>query len=161
MVSAYNQVNSEEAKRTIYGIMVKYAGEYHLPYVCYDMDMYVALYKYAGTCEERKYALNCIHSIIVDNSFQCVDEIIQNFKEFTLIKDYLDEEDIQEFDAICMDVLLFFEKILAEVKFEANFGQSDFVPCITVKEAENYFKQVVDIILDTKISNLESYILVS
>lgn len=159
LVAAYNQVEDADVKSFIYDAMVKYASDYHVDYSNYDMDMYVELYKCASTQGQRKYALKRMHDIAIDYSFQSLDEIIQNFKEFTLMKDYLDDQDVQEFDEICKEVLDFFKDMFIESLNEANAGQADFIPRIPVYEAKDNLVRVIGLILDTKMENLESYAL--
>jgi hypothetical protein len=159
LVAAYNQVEDADVKSFLYGAMVQYASDYHVDYSNYDMDMYVELYKCASTQGQRKYALKRMRDIAIDNSFQSLDEIIQNFKEFTLMKDYLDDQDVQEFDEICKEVLDFFKSMFAESLFEANAGQADFIPRILVYEAKDNLMRVIGLILDTQMENLESYAL--
>ena len=159
LLSAYKQVSDDDVKSFLYDAMVKYASDYHVDYSNYDMDMYVELYKCASTQGQRKYALKRMHDIAIDYSFQSLDEIIQNFKEFTLMKDYLDDQDVQEFDEICKEVLDFFKSMFAESLFEANAGQADFIPRIPVYEAKDNLMRVIGLILDTQMENLESYAL--
>ena len=159
LVAAYNQVENADVKSFIYDAMVKYASDYHVDYSNYDMDMYVELYKCASTPGQRKYAMKRMHDIAIDYSFQSLDEIIQNFKEFTLMKVYLDDQDVQEFDEICKEVLDFFKSMFAESLFEANAGQADFIPRIPVYEAKDNLMRVIGLILDTQMENLESYAL--
>ena len=159
LLSAYKQVSDDDVKDFIYDAMVKYASDYHVDYSNYDMDMYVELYKCASTQGQRKYALKRMHDIAIDYSFQSLDEIIQNFKEFTLMKDYLDDQDVQEFDEICKEVLDFFKDMFIESLNEANAGQADFIPRIPVYEAKDNLVRVVGLILDTQMKNLDSYAL--
>ena len=157
LVAAYKQVSDDDVKSFLYDGMVQYASDYHVDYSNYDMDMYVELYKCASTQGQRKYALKRMRDIAIDYSFQSLDEIIQNFKEFTLMKDYLDDQDVQEFDEICKEVLDFFKDMFIESLNEANAGQADFIPRIPVYEAKDNLVRVVGLILDTQMKNLDSY----
>jgi len=156
LVDGYNQAENDVVKSTIYDAMVEYANSYHLGYTCYDMDMYVVLYKYAKTSNERKRVLEHIYSIIADN-FLYHDELIQNFKEFTQIKEFLNENDVEEFDAICMKALDFFEQKKKESEFETFAGQSDFIPDVPLCKACEELKEIAEIIVSTDMRNLESY----
>ena len=49
LLERFYQAKSDAVKSTIYDAMVEYADSYHPGYSCYDMDMYVALYKCAKT----------------------------------------------------------------------------------------------------------------
>lgn len=157
LLDKYNQAETDAEKEKRFVAMFEYANAYREDYSNYDMDMYVELYKCASTQGQRKYALKRMHDIAIDYSFQSLDEIIQNFKEFTLMKDYLDDQDVQEFDEICKEVLDFFKSMFAESLFEANAGQADFIPRIPVYEAKDNLMRVIGLILDTKMENLESY----
>ena len=157
LLDGFFQANNEVVKSTIYDAMVEYADSYHPGYTCYDMDMYVALYKCAKTSKERKHALEHIYSIIADDSYQYHDELIQNFKEFTQIREFLNEKDVEEFDAICMEALDFFEKQKKESEFETFAGQSDFIPDVPLWKAYEELKEVAEIIVSTGMHNLESY----
>jgi len=157
LLDGFSQANNEVVKSTIYDAMVEYADSYHPGYTCYDMDMYVALYKCAKTSKERKHALEHIYSIIADDSYQYHDELIQNFKEFTQIREFLNEKDVEEFDAICMEALDFFEKQKKESEFETFAGQSDFIPDVPLWKAYEELKEVAEIIVSTGMHNLESY----
>jgi len=157
LLVSFQQAKSEAMKSTIYDAMVEYADSYHPGYTCYDMDMYVALYKCAKTSKNRKHALEHIYSIIADDSFQYHDELIQNFKEFTQMKEFLNEDDVEEFDAICMETLDFFEKQKKESEFETFAGQADFIPEVPLWKAYEELKEVAKIIVSTDMHNLESY----
>jgi len=151
------QAKSIAEKNAIYDAMVEYAYSYHPGYTCYDMDIYIALYKCAKTDQERKHVLEHIYSIIADDSFQYHEELIQNFREFTQIKEFLNEKDVEEFDAICMEALDFFEKQKKESEFETFAGQSDFIPDVPLWKAYEELKEVAEIIVSTDMHNLESY----
>ena len=157
LLVGFEQAKSSAVRSTIYDAMVEYADSYHPGYTCYDMDMYVALYKCAKTSKERKHVLEHIYSIIADDSFQYHDELIQNLKEFTQMKDFLNEKDVEEFDAICMEALNFFEKQKKESEFETFAGQSDFIPDVPLWKAYGELKEVAEIIVSTDMHNLESY----
>jgi len=156
LVSGYNQASSNVVKNTIYDAMVKYAGEYHPGYVCYDMDMYVALYKYATTSDQRKHALNEIYGII-DDDFIGHRELIDNFKEFISMKEFLNGENKTEFDFLCMTELDFFKKALKWSLDQAKCGQADFYPDVPVSETEGELKKIAELIVSTGMSDLESY----
>jgi hypothetical protein len=157
LLVGFQQAKSDAVKSTIYDAMVEYADSYHPGYTCYDMDMYVALYKCAKTLKQRKHALEHIYSIIADDSFQYHDELIQNLREFTQMKDFLNEKDVEEFDAICMEALDFFKKKKEESEFETFAGQADFIPDVPLWKASEELKEVAKVIVGTDMHNLESY----
>ena len=156
LLECFYQANGT-MKNTIYDEMVEYADSYHPGYVCYDMDMYVALYKCAKTNKQREHVLEHISDIVDDDSFQFHDELIKNLKEFTLMKEFLNENDAEKFDAICMQVLDFFKKQKKESEFEAFAGQSDFIPDVPVWKANGELKEVAEIIVSTDMRGMESY----
>jgi len=157
LLVGFEQAKSDAVKSTIYDAMVEYANSCHDGYACYDMDMYVALYKCANTSKQRKQALEHIYSIISDDAFQYHDELIQNLKEFTQMKEFLNEDDVEEFDAICMEALDFFEKQKKESEFETFAGQADFIPEVPLWKAYEELKEVAEIIVGTDMRGLESY----
>ena len=137
--------------------MVKYTQEYHPGYVCYDMDMYTALYKCAMTSEQRNEALDKVDSIITDDCYQSHDEIISNFREFLSLKDFIHEKDILYFDDICSDELDFFKKQLEWVRDQAKCGQADFGCDVSIPEAKKELKEIAELIVFTDMTNLKSY----
>ena len=157
LLVAFEQAENSAVKSTIYDAMVEYADSYHPGYVCYDMDMYVALYKCARTKTQRRHALEHIQSIIADDSFQYHDELIDNFKEFVSMKECLKENDVETFDAICMEALDFFEKQKKESEFETFAGQADFIPDVPLLQADEELREVAEVIVSTDMHNLESY----
>ena len=157
MLERFDQAKSKSLRSTIYDAMVEYANSYHPGYTCYDMDMYIALYKRAKTSKERKHVLEHIYSIITDDAFQYHDELIQNFKEFIQINEFLNEKDVEKFDAICMKALDFFVKQKKESEFEAFVGQADFIPDMPLRNAYAELKEVAEIIVSTGMPNLKSY----
>lgn len=156
LVDGYNQASSDAVKNAIYDAMVKYSGEYHPDYVCYDMDMYVALYKYATTSEQREHALNEIYGII-DDDFIGHKGLINNFREFISMKEFLKEENKTEFDYLCMTELDFFKKALEWARALAKCGQADFYPDAPIDETKGELKEIVELIVSTGMSDLESY----
>ena len=156
MFDGFNQSDNDGVRCIIYDAMVNYASEYHPGYVCYDMDMYVALYKCAIMRHQCEHALKKIREIITDD-FIGNDELISNFEQFILIKDSLMELDVDEFDNLCMMELLFFKKQFDESIFEGNAGMNDFIPPIPVDEAESNLKKVAQLIVSTDMPNLKSY----
>ena len=157
LLERFYQASNDAEKSEIYDAMEEYAYSYRPDYTCYDMDMYAALYKCAKTSKERKRVLEHIQSIVVDDAFQYHDELIQNFKEFVQMREFLNENDVGEFDAICMKALDFFEKQKKESEFEALAGQADFIPDVLPGKADEEFKEVAKIIVSTDMHNLESY----
>lgn len=156
LVNGYDQVDNNAVKLIIYEAMVRYASEYHPGYVCYDMDMYVALYKCAMTPYQRKNALNHISSIINDD-YIGHEELIDNFKEFISMDEFLKDEDKDEFDILCMTELDFFKKELKWAEAQVNCGQADFGADVSITKAVNELKRVAGLIVSTRMSDLESY----
>lgn len=149
LVDGYNQASSDAVKNAIYDAMVKYSGEYHPDYVCYDMDMYVALYKYATTSEQREHALNEIYGII-DDDFIGHKGLINNFKEFISMKEFLNEENKTEFDYLCMTELDFFKKA-------SEWTPKCGYPYVSIDKTEGERKEIAEVIVSTGMSDLESY----
>ena len=157
LVDGYNQAKNEVVKATIYDAMTKYADEYHPGYTCYDMDMYAELYKCAITSPQRKHALQLMSNIIVDDSFQYHNELIENLKEVLCLTPFLKKDDITEFDILCMMELDYFKKELKWTEDQAKCGQADFIPDVPVEKVKEELKRVAAFILSTNMPNLESY----
>ena len=158
LLERFYQAKSDEEKNTIYDEMVEYADSYHDGYVCYEMDIYVSLYKCARTSRQRKHALKHIKEIIIDDAFQCCDELIENFKEFTLITEFLDEDDVEEFDSLCKKVLNFFGKRKKESEFGAFAEHYNIAPEISVWDSNSQLREVAEIVVRANMHN-ESYAL--
>lgn len=157
LLERFYQAKSDAVKSAIYEEMVEYADAYHPDYVCYDMDMYVALYKCAKTSEQRKHVLEHIQDIIVDDSYQYHDEIIGNLKEFTQMKDFLKERDVEKFDSICMDALDFFENQKKKSESESFMVHHSSIPSNSLSNADKELNEVAGVIVGTDMHNLESY----
>ena len=159
LLDGFHSTNSSAVKSAIYNEMLMKVNSHckNARYGCYDMFMYVALYKCAVLPQQRKHALEQMYSIIIDDTYQNHSELIQNLEEFTQMKEFLNEDDVIEFDAICMEALDFFEKKMKESEFEAFAGQSDFIPEVPLWEAENELKKVAELVVSTGMSDLESY----
>ena len=71
--------------------------------------------------------------------------------------EFLNDNDVEKFDAICMEALDFFEKQKKESEFEAFAGQADFIPDVPLWQADKELKEVAEIIVSTGMNNLESY----
>ena len=157
LLETISLAKNDVVRNIIFEEMEEYAYSYRPDYTCYDMDMYVALYKCAKTSQQRKHVLEHIQSIIVDNAFQYYDELIQNFKDFIQMREFLNENDVEEFDAICKKALDFFERQKKESEFETFAGQADFIPDVPLWKAYEELKEVAEIIVSTGMHNLESY----
>ncbi len=153
LLDRFYQASSSTKKNEIYDEMVEYADSYHDGYVCYDMDMYVALYKCAKTLKQRKHALEHIQDIIIDDSCQFSDELIENFKEFTHISEFLNEKDEEVFDALCMKVLNFFGNRKKESEFEAFAEHYDIASEIPVWGSNAQLKEVAKIVVGANMHN--------
>ncbi len=141
LLSEYNSTNNELLKRKIYDAMMNHIDNGLVRYECYDMDMYVELYKCSTTPGQRAYALNHIDEIIVDDSYQYTDEIIDNFEEFVSLRRFLHVDDVIEFDILCLKVLSFFKTRFTR----ANSGDETYYSAKTAKEE---LSQVVKIITE-------------
>lgn len=148
MLNAYTATTSEVIKSVLYDAMVSYTKSYHEGYVCYDMDMYTTLYKYASTSKQRKDALNQIYSIIVDPALYD-SELFENFKEFFSLNSILHDDDICEFDIICIEFLTKFSKRFEEIKAQDGSGMADFYDAFPYNDAKAYLKKVMEDILGT------------
>ena len=157
LLERFYQANDDAVKSKIYDEMVEYANSYQPGYTCYDIDMYVALYKCAKTSQQRKQALEHIQNIIDDDAFQTHEELIENLRQFVAMKDSLKEEDEEKFDTICMKAFDFFDKQLAWSYDQAMCGQADFIPDVPLGIAEREREEVSEIIVSTDMRNLESY----
>ena len=139
LVAEYNSAKSDFLKGVIYDAMIGYVEEYHEGYVCYDMDMYVALYKCSTTPGQRAYALKQIDEIIIDN-YIYNDDIIENFKEFVSLRRFLHPDDVVEFDILCLKVLHYFEARVNRASLGDKYCSLDM--------AEEELSQVVKIITE-------------
>ena len=153
LVAEYNSAKSEFLKSIIYDAMLGYVEEYHEGYVYYDMDMYVALYKCSTTPGQRTFALKQMDEIIVDD-YIYTDGLIENFKAFVSLKDFLNVDDVVEFDILCMKELNFFK-----ARFDATVsGEKNYV---SVGEAKEELKDVAQLIVSTGMFDMGSYQLAS
>ena len=140
LLSEYNSTDNELLKRKIYDAMMDYIDNGLARYECYDMSLYVELYKCSTTPGQRAYALKHIDEIIVDD-YIYTDEIIDNFKEVVSLKRFLHMDDMVEFDILCMKVVSFFK-----TRFNrANSGDEKYYSLETAKED---LHQVVKIIME-------------
>jgi hypothetical protein len=157
LLETFYQANNDAVRSVIFEEMEEYAYSYRPDYTCYDMDMYVALYKCAKTSQQRKHVLEHIQSIIDEDAFQYHDELIENLRQFVSIIGFLKEEDEEEFDTICMQAFEFFDKQLQWSYDQAICGQADFIPDVPLGVAERERREVAEIIVSTGMRNLESY----
>ena len=157
LLDRFYQATTEAEKNTIYGEMEGYAYSFRRDYSCYDVDMYVALYKCAKTDEQREHALQNIQDVIDEDAFQYHDELIENLRQFVSIIDSLKEEDEKKFDTICMQAFDFFDKQLQWSYNQAMCGQAGFIPDVPLGVAERERREVAEIIASTGMRNLESY----
>lgn len=140
LVAEYDSAKDDLSKKIIYDAMLDYAEEYHEGYVCYDMDMYVALYKRSSTVGQRVHVLEMIDGIITDD-FIYTDEILENFKEFVSLKTFLHGDDVLKFDLLCKKALRFFEMRFSRAKSGDELHYS-------FETAKNEFEQVIKIITE-------------
>lgn len=152
LVAGFNETNNEAVKNAIYNELVKFAEEADPHVVCYDMDLYVAIYKCALTPMQRKYALNHISGII-DDDYYGEDQILFNFEEFVIMKDFLHDDDVKQFDSLCKTVLNYFMDLFEE---SLRPKKHHVVP-LNSELCKNELKRVVEIIKATRMEELESY----
>ena len=152
-----NQANNKVVKGVLYNLMKEYAYSYQHGYVCYDMDMYVALYKCANTSQERKIALEHMLGIMGDDAFQTNKELLQDFKEFISLKKILKDEDKQDFDIICLEALDVFKKNLKWSQELAKCGQADFYPDVPISETKGELKEIAELIISIGMSDMVSH----
>lgn len=157
LLERFYQATTEAEKNTIYGEMEGYAYSFRRDYSCYDVDMYVVLYKCAKTDEQREHALQNIQDVIDEDAFQTHEELIENLRQFVSITGSLKEEDEKKFDTICMQAFDFFDKQLQWSYDQAMCGQADFIPDVPLGVAERERREVAEIIASTGMRNLESY----
>lgn len=148
LYEAYKASTVNSVKSVLLDAMVSYVKSYHEGYVCYDMDMYTTIYKCAFNDLQRSDVLNQIKSIIVDSALKN-DELIENFKEFISLSPIIKDDNVEEFDEICSLLLSKFSKLYDEVIFESFSGQGDFIPEISINEAESYLRTIIDLIRST------------
>ncbi len=159
LLDGFRSTNSSAVKSAIYNEMLMVVDSYckNVRYGCYDMFMYVALYKCAVSPQQRKNALERAYSIIIDDTYQDHDDLISNFSEFVSLAESLDEEDKTEFDIICVKELDFFQKELKWANDQVKCGQADFGADVSIPNAVNELKEVAELIISTGMSDLESY----
>ena len=73
------------------------------------------------------------------------------------MNEFLNEDDVEEFDAICIKALDFFEQQKKESEFETFAGQADFIPDVPLWKAYGELNEMAEIIIATDMHNLESY----
>lgn len=150
-LDGFYQANGQSVKNTDYDEMMEYADSY----ACDDIEMYVALYRCANTHWQRNRVLKHIHNIIIDtDSVECGEDLIQKFKEFVSLKDYLDERDEEKFDSICMKVIDFFINRFQNSVW--RLGRSNSAPETSILESSEELKEVAEIIISTDM-RMESY----
>lgn len=153
LIVGYESAPNQATKHAIYSYMVRFKEESDPHAVCYDMGMYVVLYKYATNPVQRKQALDHINAI-VDDDYQGEDEIISNFKEFILMKNFLHEDDLEDFDFMCMKMLYFFIDLIEE---SLRPKKHHVVPLDPMGVLKTNLKEVAEIVKSAGMINLESY----
>lgn len=157
LLEGFNQANNDTVKNVIYHSMEEFAYSYHPGYTCYDIDMYIVLYKCAKTSKQRKHVFEQIQDIIDDDAFQTHEELIKNLREVVSLTEFLKEEDEEKFDLVCTKSLDFFKKQLSWSRAQARCGQSDFIPDTPLNVAEDELKEVAEIIVSADKRNSASY----
>ena len=138
------QAKGMPVKNTDYEKMLEYADAYLYD----DIKVYIALYKCANTHWQRNRIMKHIQNIIVNaDSFQLSDDLIEKFREFVSLKDFLDERDEETFDIICMDVLNFFRNQFQDSIW--GIGQYNSTPEFSIVESSEELREVAEIIIST------------
>ncbi|MBO7094853.1 hypothetical protein J6V86_01380 [bacterium] len=120
--------------------------------VCYDMKLYVELYKNATSSGRRAYAKKLIDDTIVDD-FIGADGIIDNFELFIEMKDFLHEDDVNWFDSQCMSVL---DYLSNRVNRSKRPEKPQDVP-LDSKVQEKYLRRAVEAVKSTEMTEMRSY----
>lgn len=145
------QANGMPVKNTDYEKMLEYADAYLYD----DIKVYIVLYKCANTHWQRNRIMKHIQNIIVNtDSFDFCDDLVEKFREFVSLKDFLDERDEKTFDIICMKVLNFFRNQFQDSMW--GIGRDEFIPDASVMESSNELREVARIIISTDM-RMESY----
>ena len=153
LVAGYENTDSEIVKRVIYNDMLRFEKEADPHVVCYDMDLYVMLYKYATTSFQRKYALDHISGII-DDDYLGEDGILFNFEDFIPMKDFLHKDDVERFDCLCKAVLDYFLDLVEEA---LRPKQHHVVPLDSIGVLKGHLRKVAEAVKSTEMKELESY----
>ena len=141
MYDAYNACTSKLAQSALHDAMITYSKSTHIGYVCYDMDMYTALYKIARTNGERKDALHQIKEIIADSALDLV-ELKENFKEFLTLNSVINEDDLFDFELICISFLIKFRAKVDSAKDYHGAGMADFSDNYVYDTAVEYLREI-------------------
>ena len=152
LVAGFDETNNDAVKNAIYNDLIRFEKEADPRVVCYDMDLYVALYKCALTPCQRSYALNHISGII-DDDYYGGDHILFNFEEFIIMKDFLHEDDVKLFDSLCRAVLYYFMDSFEE---SLRPKRHHIVP-LDSESCKRNLKKAVEIVKSTGMEEMESY----
>ena len=120
--------------------------------VCYDMKLYVELYKNATSSDRRAYAKKLIDDTIVDD-FIGPDGIVDNFELFIEMKDFLHEDDVNWFDSQCMSVLVYLSN---RVNRSKRPDKPQDIP-LDPEVQEKYLRRAVDAVKSTEMTEMRSY----
>lgn len=138
------QANGTSVKNTDYEKMLEYADAYLYD----DIKVYIVLYKCANTQWQRNRIMKHIQNIIVNtDSIQFSDDLIEKFREFVSLKDFLDERDEETFDIICMNVLNFFRNQFQDSIW--GIGHYDSIPEFSIVESSEELREVAELIIST------------
>lgn len=152
LVAGREDTSDKVEKIAIYDDLRRFIEKSNPWAVCYDMELYVALYKYAITRSRREYAKKLIDDTIVDD-FIGDEGIVDNFKHFVVIKDFLHEDDVKWFDTLCMSVLDYFSN---RVKKSKKPKRSQVVP-LNPKVQNEYFRKAAEAVKSTEMTEMRSY----
>lgn len=120
--------------------------------VCYDMKLYVELYKNATDSSRRAYAKKLIDDTIVDD-FIGADGIVDNFELFIEMKDFLHEDDVNWFDSQCMSVLDYLSDRVKRAKIPEKPQDVPSDPNVQ----EKYLCRAVDAVKSMEMTEMRSY----
>ncbi len=120
--------------------------------VCYDMKLYVELYKNATSSGRRAYAKKLIDDTIVDD-FIGADGIVDNFELFIKMRDFLHEDDVNWFDSQCMSVLDYLSNRVNRSKRPEKAQDVSLDP----KVQERYLRRAVDAVKSMEMMDMRSY----
>lgn len=120
--------------------------------VCYDMKLYVELYKNATSSGRRAYAKKLIDDTIVDD-FIGADGIVDNFDLFIKMRDFLHEDDVNWFDSQCVSVLDYLSNRVNRSKRPEKTQDVSLDP----KVQERYLRRAVDAVKSMEMMDMRSY----
>ena len=152
LVAGREDTNDNVEKIAIYDDLRRFIEGSNPWAVCYDMELYVALYKYATTCYRREYAKKLIDDTIVDD-FIGDEGIVDNFMHFVVMKDFLYEDDVKWFDSQCMSVLTYFSNRVKKSKKP----KKSHVVSLDSRVQDEYLRKVAETVKSMEMTEMRSY----